>query len=87
MPFVLNGVAAWHDPEVGSAHREWSRAVVAEASEASTGRAYVNYLGDRGTARTAYGEETYRRLVSLKDAYDPTNVFRLNQNIEPTQTP
>ena len=87
MPFVLNGVATWHDPEVGSAHREWSRAVVAEASEASTGRAYVNYLGDGGTARTAYGEETYRRLVSLKDAYDPTNLFRLNQNIEPTQTP
>jgi FAD/FMN-containing dehydrogenase len=86
MPFVLNGVAAWHDPEVDSAHREWSRAVVAAASEASTGRAYVNYLGDRGTARTAYGEETYRRLVSLKDAYDPTNVFRLNQNIEPTRT-
>jgi len=87
MPFVLNGVATWHDPEVGSAHREWSRAVVVEASEASTGRAYVNYLGDGGTARTAYGEETYRRLVSLKDAYDPTNLFRLNQNIEPTQTP
>jgi FAD/FMN-containing dehydrogenase len=86
MPFVLNAVAAWHDPEVDSAHREWSRAVIAAASEASTGRAYVNYLGDRGTARTAYGEETYRRLVSLKDAYDPTNVFRLNQNIEPTRT-
>jgi FAD/FMN-containing dehydrogenase len=86
MPFVLNGVAAWHDPAVDSAHREWSRAVIAAASEASTGRAYVNYLGDSGAARTAYGEETYGRLVSLKDAYDPTNVFRLNQNIEPTRT-
>ena len=30
------------------------------------------------TARTSYGRETYRRLVSLKDAYDPANVFRLN---------
>ena len=86
MPFVLNGVAAWHDPEDGFAHREWSRSVVAAASEASTGRAYVNYLGDPGTARTSYGEETFQRLVSLKDAYDPTNVFRLNQNIEPTQS-
>jgi FAD/FMN-containing dehydrogenase len=80
-------VAAWQNPEAASVHREWSKAVIAAASEASTGRAYVNYLGDRGTARTAYGQETYRRLVSLKDAYDPTNVFRLNQNIEPTQSP
>ena len=48
------------------------------------GRAYVNFLGDADAARTSYSEETYARLVSLKDEYDPTNVFRLNQNIEPS---
>ena len=37
-------------------------------------------------ARTSYGDETYARLVALKDDYDPTNVFRLNQNIEPSPT-
>jgi Berberine and berberine like len=52
-------------------------------AEASTGRAYVNFLGDAEAARDAYGEETYERLVSLKSEYDPTNVFRLNQNIVP----
>ena len=46
--------------------------------------AYVNFLGDPDAARTSYGDETYARLVSLKDEYDPTNVFRLNQNIEPS---
>jgi FAD/FMN-containing dehydrogenase len=84
MPFVLNAVTGWHDPDVGTAHREWARTVVAAASDASTGRAYVNFLGDADAARTSYGDETYARLVSLKNRYDPTNVFRLNQNIEPS---
>jgi FAD/FMN-containing dehydrogenase len=84
MPFVLNAVTGWHDPDQDMAHREWARTVIAAASAASTGRAYVNFLGDRAAARTSYGRETYARLVTLKDAYDPTNVFRLNQNIEPS---
>jgi hypothetical protein len=37
-----------------------------------------------GAARTSYSEDTYRRLVALKNTYDPTNLFRLNQNIEPS---
>jgi FAD/FMN-containing dehydrogenase len=84
MPFVLNAVTGWHDPDAGSAHRAWARSVIAAASDASTGRAYINFLGDRDAARTSYGDETYARLVSLKNRYDPTNVFRLNQNIEPS---
>jgi FAD/FMN-containing dehydrogenase len=84
MPFVLNAVTGWHDPDVSTAHTDWARAVVAAASDASTGRAYVNFLGDTDAARTSYGDETYARLVSLKNRYDPTNVFRLNQNIEPS---
>ena len=83
MPYVLNAMAGWRDPDAGEAHRDWARAVIAAASDASTGRAYVNYLGDANAARTAYSHETYRRLVALKERYDPTNVFRRNQNIEP----
>ena len=84
MPFVLNAVTGWRDEGAGAAHREWPRAVIEAASDASTGRAYVNFLGDADAARTSYGGDTYERLVSLKDDYDPTNVFRLNQNIEPS---
>jgi FAD/FMN-containing dehydrogenase len=50
-----------------------------------SGGTYVNYLGaDAGTeaVRAAYGP-AYERLVTLKDRYDPHNVFRLNQNIRP----
>jgi FAD/FMN-containing dehydrogenase len=57
----------------------------------ATGGVYVNYLGreaDEGAERikAAYGAEKYQRLVALKNKYDPTNLFRLNQNIKPTLT-
>ena len=45
-----------------------------------------NFLGDADAARSSYGDETYNRLVALKNDYDPTNVFQLNQNIEPQAT-
>ena len=83
MPFLLNAVTGWHDPAAGDAHRTWSRAVVDAAADATTGRAYVNFLGDTDAARYSYGSDTYDRLVALKNDYDPSNVFRLNQNIEP----
>ena len=55
----------------------------------TTGGVYVNYLGreaDEGPERVkaAYGSEKYARLVALKNKYDPTNLFRLNQNIKPS---
>lgn len=83
MPFVLNAVTGWRDPSAADSHTEWARAVIASAREATTGRAYVNFLGDGDAARSSYGERTYERLVALKNAYDPTNVFRRNQNVAP----
>jgi FAD/FMN-containing dehydrogenase len=54
----------------------------------ATGGVYVNFLGEEGHERikAAYGEATYARLVDLKRSYDPTNFFRLNQNIPPANT-
>ena len=46
---------------------------------------YVNYTSDEGEdlIRAAYAAKTRERLVALKNKYDPTNLFCLNQNIKP----
>src|SRR5207247_33568 len=50
--------------------------------------AYVNFLVDEGEARVreAYPGPTWDRLAAIKARYDPTNLFRLNQNIPPAVT-
>jgi FAD/FMN-containing dehydrogenase len=83
MPFLLNVVTGWHDAALTDAHVDWARSVVDAAGEASTGRGYVNFLSDPSSGKSGYDEQTYERLVALKREWDPTNVFRLNQNIEP----
>ena len=51
----------------------------------SAGGAYVNFMMDEGTERVkATYRDNYERLVMLKNLYDPTNLFRVNQNIKPT---
>lgn len=45
---------------------------------------YVNGLGQESRVQEGYRPETYARLVEIKDRYDPTNFFRVNQNIAPT---
>ena len=66
----------------------WARAFWAAMQPFSSSGVYVNYLGqeaEEGVDRilAAYGPEKYERLVALKNTYDPTNVFRFNQNIRP----
>jgi hypothetical protein len=70
---------------------QWAREFWGAMQPSSTGTVYVNYLGreaDEGPDRikAAYGPEKYARLVALKNRYDPSNLFRLNQNIKPSQT-
>ena len=68
---------------------QWGREFWEAMQPFSTGSVYVNYLGqeaDEGAdrVRAAYGNTKYDRLVALKNKFDPTNLFRLNQNIKPT---
>ena len=58
---------------------------LADALRQDDTAAYVNFLGDEGEERirAAYPGDTWDRLVDVKRRYDPTNLFRLNQNIPP----
>jgi len=85
-PFVLNIIAMWQDPREKEKHVEWARKFFSDMRPFTTGGVYVNFLGDEGEerVRAAYGKPVYDRLVVLKDKYDPTNLFRINQNIKPS---
>ncbi len=84
--FNLNINTRWTDPAESDRHIEWTRALFDAMEPFSTGGVYVNFLGNEGEdrVRAAYGAEKYARLVELKNRYDPTNFFRLNQNIKPS---
>ena len=87
-PFNLLILAAWTDPTQDEVNIAWARELWAAMQPFAAEAIYVNYLGqarDEGheRIRAAYGPETYDRLVALKRQYDPSNVFRMNQNIAP----
>jgi FAD/FMN-containing dehydrogenase len=84
-PFILNIIGGWMDPTESDSHIAWVREAWQAVQPYSTGETYLNFLGDEGEARiqAAYGAKKYQRLVELKNKYDPTNLFSLNQNIKP----
>ena len=84
-PFDIVIFSIWTDAREDDRHLQWGRAFGAAMRPFSRG-VYVNELGVEGQARVraAYNPQSYARLVALKNAYDPTNLFRLNQNISPT---
>jgi FAD/FMN-containing dehydrogenase len=84
--FVLAINNGWRDPEEDDKQIGWVRDFWSAMRPFSSGT-YVNFIpageGQEGVW-AAYGEEKYRRLVEVKNKYDPANLFRINQNIEPT---
>jgi FAD/FMN-containing dehydrogenase len=78
--------AVWRPGEdFGERDTEWARGFLAALGRFRQG-VNVNFLGgdeDPHRVREAYGESVYDRLISVKAAYDPDNVFHHNQNIRP----
>jgi FAD/FMN-containing dehydrogenase len=83
--YAANLMSLWTDPADADRQVAWTRELWPGLEPLTTGGVFVNSLGDEGQdrVRAAYGAATYERLVALKNRYDPTNLFRLNQNIKP----
>jgi hypothetical protein len=82
---IMANVAAFYDgPEDKAVREAWVNDLAAELRQ-EDGGAYVNFLGEDGAERirAAYPDATWDRLTAIKASYDPTNLFRLNQNIRP----
>ncbi|HSL45546.1 MAG TPA: FAD-binding oxidoreductase [Anaerolineales bacterium] len=79
---MVNIAALYENPEEKAMHEAWVADFASALLQSDQG-AYVNFLGDEGEARirAAYPGATWDRLVEVKARYDPTNLFRLNQNI------
>ena len=78
----------WPEQAENDTNIQWVRETWHAMQPYASKKVYVNYLGqadDEGSERIqeAYGAEMYDRLLALKKTYDPTNVFQLNQNINP----
>jgi FAD/FMN-containing dehydrogenase len=84
-PFNIHLLGMWERPEDDEANIAHTRGLAAAMKPWTTGRVYLNFIGDEGRGRVeaAFGPEKYARLQQLKRIWDPENVFRHNQNIIP----
>ena len=66
---------------------QWARS--SGAALGPNAASYVNFTGETNEdiVRASYPTATYERLVAVKNTYDPTNLFHLNQNIPPSTRP
>jgi len=83
--FVMNVHTRWRDAAVDQSFIAWARKLFNAAAPYAAGTAYVNFMPDDEGDRVekAYGPN-YRRLAKAKRRYDPSNLFRMNQNIRPS---
>ena len=81
---MLNVAAIYDNTAEAARHQAWVDGLWT-ALQSGEPAAYVNFLANEGVSRIheAYPARTWDRLVAIKGKYDPTNLFRLNQNIPP----
>lgn len=87
--FLVNPEANWESAEDDAVNMNWARNTLEALRPFSDGSRYLNFAGfqEEGDAMMQDAFATkYQRLAKLKAKYDPTNLFRLNQNVKPAQS-
>ena len=83
-PFVLNLLGNWSDQADDVANISWIRSLFARLRPMMVPGVYVNFMsGDEADRVPEAYRERWQRLRAIKSIYDPSNFFRLNQNIPP----
>jgi hypothetical protein len=82
--WALHILGMWEDPAQNEEQIAWVRNVAGAIHPWAQKGTYLNYLMDEGgkAVEESFGPH-YRRMVALKNEWDPENFFRLNQNIKP----
>jgi hypothetical protein len=85
--YTYNLIGTWVEPTEDALHIPEIRAVSEALRPLSMPNRYVNFdtEQDAEQVRSAYGAEIYDRLARLKRQYDPANLFRRNQNVQPAR--
>jgi FAD/FMN-containing dehydrogenase len=85
MRWITHPFAMWEDPADTEANIAWAKGFRRDIAAFTNGGTYLNFIGNEGQDRikAAYGPEKYARLAQIKAEWDPQNVFRGNQNIQP----
>jgi FAD/FMN-containing dehydrogenase len=82
--YVMNVHGRWETAAEDERVISWAREFFAKSQPFASAGAYINFLTQEESDRVAFAYgETYKRLVEIKTKYDPTNLFRMNQNIKP----
>ena len=82
----IHYLSMWPDASDDERNIAYTRELSGAMKPWAAGGVYLNFIGDEGSERvkSAFGPEKFARLQALKDEWDPTNVFRHNQNILPS---
>ncbi|MBZ5525256.1 MAG: FAD-binding oxidoreductase [Acidobacteriia bacterium] len=86
-PFVLTLLANWAEASADATHISWVRGIFRELRPAMKPGVYINFMsGDEQDRVPEAYHERWDRMVAVKSHYDPSNFFRLNQNVRPRKS-
>jgi hypothetical protein len=83
--FMVTVASLYEQREERPEQEAWVNGLMGDLRKDQSAAAYVGFLADEGTERIheAYPRATWERLAAIKDHYDPSNLFRRNQNVPP----